>query len=283
MPADPPPGRDVEVGGVRLRVTEFGSGPPTVLLHGGGPGCTAWTDFAPATALLAEGRRLILVDLPQYGASAAPAISGPAVSYHGERVLGLLDALGVDRADFVCQSLGGAVALALAARHPERVRRLVVTGSQPVPPPCGVWSDTTLGPRARAGYYGGEGPTPEKMRELIADLEWHDPSGLPERTVMLRYEASVTPSALELATDPARRGVPEDLTADLPAVQAPVLLLWGEHDPFAGPAYAHALAARLPRGDVAVLGRTSHHPAEERPAAYAAMALAHLERSSHVT
>lgn len=317
MPADAPgtapPGRDVDAGGVRLHIAELGSGRPTVLLHGGGPGCTAWTDFGPVAARLAAGRRLILIDLAQYGRSEAPAIAGPAAPYHAARVLGVLDALGVDRADFVCQSLGGTVAFALAARHPERAGRLVVTGSQPVPPPCGIRSDTTLGPRARADYYGGEGPTPEKMRTLIADLEWHDPSGVPERTVRLRYEASVTPSALELSTDATRRGVsagsaipdqptptglpvfpdqptPTDLPVfpdqpaptDLPgaglsAVRSPVLLLWGEHDPFAGPAYAHSLAARLRRADVAVLGRTAHHPAEERPAAYAALAVTHLD------
>ncbi|MEW2359883.1 alpha/beta hydrolase [Spirillospora sp. NPDC029432] len=273
----PPAGRDVDAAGTRLRVAGLGSGRPAVLLHGGGPGCTAWTDFAPVAARLAAGRRLILVDLPQYGASEAPEIAGPAASFHAARVLGLLDALGVERADFVCQSLGGAVALALAARHPERAGRLVVTGAQPVPAPCGVRSDTAVGARARAAYYGGEGPTPEKMRALIAELEWHDPAGLPEETVRLRYEASVTPAALELAACPGRRGVPEDLTGDLPAVRSPVLLLWGEHDPFAGPAYAHSLAARIPRADVAVLGRTAHHPAEERPAAYAALAAAHLD------
>ncbi|GAA2404634.1 alpha/beta fold hydrolase [Actinomadura vinacea] len=262
----PPDGRLV----ARLHVAELGSGRPTVLLHGGGPGCTAWTDFGPVAARLAADRRLIFIDLPQYGASEAPDITGPAASFHAAAVLGALDALGVGRADFVCQSLGGSVALALAARHPDRAGRLVVTGSQPVPGPCGVRSDTTLGPRARADYYGGEGPTVEKMRALIADLEWHDPSGLPDRTVQLRYEASLTPA-------PDQRGVPEDLTADLPNVRSPVLLLWGEHDPFAGPAYAHAVAARLPRADVAVLGRTAHHPAEERPAAYAALAAAHLD------
>ncbi len=275
--AVPPAGRDVDAAGVRLHVAELGTGRPTVLLHGGGPGCTAWTDFGPVAARLAARRRLILVDLAQYGASEAPDITGPAVSFHVARVLGVLDALGVGRADFVCQSLGGAVALALAARHPERAGRLVVTGSQPAPPPCGVRSDAALGARARAEYYGGEGPTPEKMRKLIAELEWHDPSGLPEETVRRRYEASTAPAALELAADGARRGVPENLTADLPGVRSPVLLLWGEHDPFAGPAYAHSLAARLPAADVAVLGRTSHHPAEERPAAYAALATAHLD------
>lgn len=274
----PPPGRDVDAGGVRLRVAELGTGRPTVLLHGGGPGCTAWTDFAPVTGRLAAGRRLILVDLPQYGASEAPAVTGPATSFHAARVLDLLDALGVGRADFVCQSLGGSVALALAARHPQRAGRLVVTGSQPVPAPCGVRSDTALGARARTEYYGGEGPTPEKTRALIGSLEWHDPSGPPETTVRLRYEAATTAAALALSADPARRGVPEDLTTDLPGVRSPVLLLWGEHDPFAGPAYAHALAARLPRADVAVLGRTAHHPAEERPAAYASLAAAHLDR-----
>ncbi|MGW9425668.1 alpha/beta fold hydrolase, partial [Streptomyces koyangensis] len=61
---------------------------------------------------------------------------------------------------------------------------------------------------------------------------------------------------------------------------APTLVLWGRHDPFAGPDYAAALADALPRGDLAVVGRTAHHPQAERPAAVAALADAFLSDRS---
>ena len=72
-----PEGRYVDALGLRYHLLEFGEGPPTVFLHGGGPGCTGWTDFGPCTPHFAAHRRVILVDLLQYGRSDKPAISGP--------------------------------------------------------------------------------------------------------------------------------------------------------------------------------------------------------------
>src|SRR3546814_3615828 len=51
---------------------------------------------------------------------------------HARMMVGLMDALGVERADFVCNSWGGTIALCLAAHYPDRVRSLVITGSMPV-------------------------------------------------------------------------------------------------------------------------------------------------------
>ncbi|WP_411087315.1 alpha/beta fold hydrolase [Streptomyces sp. 061-3] len=281
MAAEAPSGRWIEVRGLGLHVIELGTrGTPTVLLHGGGPGCSAWTDFGAAAGLLAEGRRLILVDLPQYGDSDSPDITEPLFSFHATQLLGLLDALGIGRADFVCQSLGGSVALRLASAHPDRVGRLVVTGSQPIPPSEPNPHDASLASRIRGEYYGNGGPSPDKMRALMTRLEWYDPAGPPPETVALRYAYSTSPRALELGTDHSRRGTPEDLTEGLAQVVAPVLLLWGANDPFCGPDYVLALAERLSRVDVSVLGQTSHHPGEERPAHYARLVDAFLTEGS---
>ncbi|MGW6752175.1 alpha/beta fold hydrolase [Streptomyces sp. NPDC055006] len=270
MTAELPSDRWIEVRGLKLHVMEMGTrGTPTVLLHGGGPGCSAWSDFGAVAGLLAQGRRLILVDLPQYGDSESPDITGPLFSFHAAHVLSLLDTLGIDRADFVCQSLGGSVALCLAAQHPDRVGRLVVTGSQPIPPPKYLPQRNSLAAQVREEYYGNGGPSLSKMRALMTRLEWYDPAGSPAETAALRFAHSTSPRALELGTDRARRGTPEDLTDALARVEAPVLLLWGANDPFCGPDYAVALAERLPRVDVCVLGCTSHHPGEERPGHYA--------------
>ena len=258
--------------GAALRVRTIGEGTPTVLLHGGGPGCSGWTDFA---ALVPElpGRRLVLVDLPQYGDSDAPRADLPQFSFHARYVLALLDELGIDRADFVCQSLGGGIALLIAAREPHRVGRIVLTGSRPAElgGPSGV-----SGAEIRAAYYGGEGPTPDKMRDLIRSYEWNDPALVPEATVFERFRNSVTVDALALGTDAGARGLSEDLGPLLPDVTAPVLLLWGSADPFAGVGYASRLAAALPAAVLEVLPGTAHHPQEERPRDYARRAAAFL-------
>jgi pimeloyl-ACP methyl ester carboxylesterase len=262
--------------GAALRVRTIGEGTPTVLLHGGGPGCSAWTDFAalvPELAPALPGRRLILVDLPQYGGSDAPRADLPLFSFHARYVIALLDDLGVRRADFVCQSLGGSVALLIAAREPHRAGRIVLTGSRPAD--LGG-APGVSGAEIRAAYYGGDGPTPDKMRDLIRGHEWNDPAMVPEATVFERFRNSVTVDALALGTDAEARGLPEDLGPLLGDVAAPVLLLWGSADPFADVGYASRLAAALPAAALEVLPGTAHHPQEERPRDYARLAGAFL-------
>jgi pimeloyl-ACP methyl ester carboxylesterase len=254
-------------------------GPVTVVLHGGGPGCHAAADFAAVLDRL-PGRRFLLVDLPGYGRSGPPAGRGPAFSGHARALLGLLDRLDLGRVDLLAQSLGGSVALKLAADHPHRVGRIVLIGAQPVPAPAGTTVDPGLGPRARERYYRLDGPSPAAMRRLLAELEWHDASRIPESLIQARYAASVTTTALDTATDPARRGEPEDLSADLARVVSPTLVLWGRHDPFAGPDYAVALTAALPAADLTVLAGCAHHPQSERPDDVAALVEVHLGRLS---
>jgi pimeloyl-ACP methyl ester carboxylesterase len=237
---------------------------PTIVLHGGGPGCHAAADFGALLALRPD-RAWLAVDLPGYGGSPGldlPRYSGPAAALDA-----LLDDEGVSRpVDVLAQSLGGAVALALAARRPERVRRIVLIGSTPTAFP-GVRIAADLGVRLRDALYADPGPA--SMRALMAGAEWYTATP-PDDLVDARLRAAT-------ATDPAAPGAAEDLGSLLGSVTAPVLAVWGAHDPFSGPDYGAALAAALPRGDLAVLGGTAHHPQSERPAAVAALTDAFLQ------
>jgi len=259
-----------------LAYRDVGEGPVIVYLHGGGPGCTSWLDFRDVAQQLRPGWRQLFVDLPQYGASEAGAIEGPIFDFHADRLLSLLDALSLERVHVVAQSLGGAVALDLAALAPERLGRIVVTGSQPVAHPT---SNPALGAEARRSYYGNGGPAPAKMRDLLASLEWHRAAAIPETTVSERYAASTTPWALAIA-DGSGRGDPQDLSDRLGEIRHSVLWLWGAHDPFAPPQYAVDVAASMQSADVAVLAGTAHHPQEERPSTYARLVEEFLSRGT---
>ena len=79
---------------------------PAVFLHGGGPGCSAWTDFGPTAELFARHRQCHFVDLLQYGKSDKSPIEGPRWTYLAASLVELLDALDVDRADVVVQLVG---------------------------------------------------------------------------------------------------------------------------------------------------------------------------------
>ncbi|MGW2339280.1 alpha/beta fold hydrolase [Streptomyces sp. NPDC001661] len=257
--------------GIRYHYHDLGSGPDTVFLHGGGPGCTAWSDFGPVADLFAADRRCLLVDIQQYGKSEKSPIKGPMWDHHAAKTVGLMDTLGVDRADFVCSSWGGTIALNLAAKYPDRVRSLVITGSMPVfyGPLAPLPENGHRGRTARDVYYGGEGPTREKMRDLITKLEWYDGSKLPEETLSMRYEQSLDEEERALAAmSDSPRGDWQDLTEELGQIQAPTLFMWGMQDAFLTPDYPLMLARMVPNGNLHVMDHTSHHLEEERPEAY---------------
>ena len=263
-----PEGHFVKAAGVTYHYLEFGSGRATVFLHGGGPGCTGWTDFGPVAPLFAVDRRCLLVDLLQYGKSEMCEISGPMWDFHAAKTVALLDELGIGSADFVCNSWGGTIALNLAAKYPDRVRSLVVTGSMPVfyGPLAPLPESGRRGRNARDVYYGGAGPSLAKMRELMARLEWYDASLIPDETVRTRYEQSRDPQEMALAarTD-SPRGDWQDLTAELGQITAPVLFAWGMHDAFLTPDYPLMLARMVPHGQLYVMDQAGHHLQEERP------------------
>lgn len=270
-PGPEPPGRVVEVEGRGYYLRELGDGPPLVLLHGGGPGCTGWSDFAVVARMFARKRRCVLPDLLQYGRSDKSAIEGPMWDFHARSMVGLLDALGLEQVDFVCNSWGGTVALRLASGYPQRARSLVVTGSMPVfhGPLAPLPEGGRRGRNARDAYYGGEGPTREKMRALMARLEWFDPDLIPQGTLEMRHRQSLDPAEMALAarTD-APRGEWQDLTAELAAVACPTLFCWGLQDAFLQPDYPMMLCRMVQRGQLHILDRASHHLQEERPVHY---------------
>jgi pimeloyl-ACP methyl ester carboxylesterase len=111
-----------DVNGLSLHYEEHGSGEPLVLLHGG---IGAGAMFAPILPPLAEGRRVITVDLQGHGGTAD--VDRPLrAELMADDIAALLDHLGLEQADVMGYSLGGKVALRLAIQHPARVRRLVL-------------------------------------------------------------------------------------------------------------------------------------------------------------
>ncbi len=285
MPIDikpEPKGRIVDAAGLGYHVIEMGSGAPTVFLHGGGPGCTSWTDFGPVAPLFAEDRACYLVDLLQYGKSEKCLISGPMWDFHAKTIVDLLDALGLERADFVCNSWGGTIALNLAAKYPERTRSLVVTGSMPVfyGPLAPLPEDGRRGRKARDAYFGGDGPTWDKMKDLIDELEFFDRDEIPDATVTARFEQSINAEEMALAArSDSPRGEWQDLTEELGLIQCPVLFAWGMNDAFLTPDYPLMLARMIEHGQLYIMDNASHHLQEERPQHYYSVVSGFLDQT----
>lgn len=283
-----PTGRHVQAGARSYHVITLGtdstdsSGTTAVFLHGGGPGCSGWTDFGPVAPLFARRRRCHLVDLLQYGKSDKEPIEGPRWSYAAGSMVDLFDALAEDRVDLICNSWGGTIAIALAAEYPDRVRSLVITGSMPVfyGPLAPLPQGARRGRIARDTYFGGDGPTPDKMRALIAELEWYDQDLIPDETVQRRYEQSKDPGEMRLAShSDDLRGEWQDLEGHLKRIRCRTFFCWGMHDAFLTPDYPLMLARMVPHGQLFVMDRASHHLQEERPWDYVAMVEGFLAQS----
>ena len=245
------PTRTVEVGGRRLRYLEQGpeapAGDPVVLLHGFGGDLNNWLFN---TDKLAERRRVYALDLPGHGESAKDVGAGDVAEFAG--VLGgFLDAVGAGRAHLAGHSMGGAVALAFALEHPDRVASLALVA------PAG------LGEEINADYIDGF-VAAERRRELkgVLELLFAD-QGLVNRTMVddvLRYkrldgvqEALTTVAA---AMYPSGRQTAV-LTGQLDRLTVPVLVVWGEQDRVLAPAHAEALAGRA---RVELLAGAGHSP-----------------------
>ena len=259
----------------RLTTARSSGSPAECPRHCGGPGCSAAADFAHVIPDLALHRSVYAVDLDQYGQSPSVAIAGYSAEHHAGRLAATLDELGIAGADFVCQSLGGLVALELAATRPDLVRRLVVTGSQPIPGDPST-CDWELGPEMRRRVYAAGTIDEARIRSLQATSEWWDADAIPPALTARRLRATLLHHERIPGADAAARGTWKDMTARLPAVGAPVLLLWGASDPFARPAYALGIAALLPDATVHVIPRSSHHVQSERPREYTRAALSFL-------
>jgi 2-hydroxy-6-oxonona-2,4-dienedioate hydrolase len=120
--------RSVETPSGTVHYNEAGpaDGHPIVMLHGSGAGATGWSNFRGQMQYLADRYRVIAVDMPGWGAS-APATYEQR--NHPVTAIEFLDALGIEKAAFVGNSMGGATSLKVTADHPERVTHLVTLGS----------------------------------------------------------------------------------------------------------------------------------------------------------
>ncbi|MGO9220877.1 MAG: alpha/beta fold hydrolase [Streptosporangiaceae bacterium] len=106
--------------------------PPVLLLHGSGPGVTATANWRPVIPALSQDRRVIAPDQLGFGGTATGERRTYGRAAWTEHALALLGTLGTGPVDIIGNSMGGAIALSLAAARPAAVRRIVLMGSMGV-------------------------------------------------------------------------------------------------------------------------------------------------------
>ncbi len=248
---------------VAVRVLEAGDGPPRVLVHGSGMSASTWAPLMPFLG----ARRLIAFDLPGFGLSDAFDYSRRPLRAHAvAQLTSLLDALGLERVPVVGTSLGGMWALCLALDAPDRITALTSLGVPAVALP-GMHGDpfftalSTPGLRQLAARIrppnvattrrslarGVVGPraaerAPEGFFEVV-----HAGMRQPGfRTAMLSHMRL----AMRLGRPRAENFLSE---AELRQLMLPVLMIWGDEDPYGGPEIGRRACALLPDARLEVI------------------------------
>lgn len=250
---NPEIGRSVTAAGIRTNLHDVGAGSPLLMIHGSGPGVSAWANWRLSIPVLAQRARVIAPDMVGFGFSDRPAGQRYTMDAWVAQAVGVLDALDVERADLVGNSFGGALALALAIRHPQRVRRLVLMGA------VGVPFEITPGLDAVWGYQ----PSFEAMRKLMDVFAWNRALATDE-LARLRYEASIRPGFQESfsAMFPAPRQASVDAMcspeAAIRALPHETLVLHGREDRVIPLANSLTLAQWIPNSQLHVFGHCGH-------------------------
>lgn len=245
-------GRQVDAGGITTNYHDSGRGPVVVLIHGSGPGVSAWANWRPVIPLLSSQFRVVAPDIVGFGYTERP----PDFSYRLRswiaHLKAFLDALGIERAHLVGNSFGGALALWLAAET-GYVDRLVLMGS------VGLHFDITAGLDAVWGYE----PSLDNMRSLL-DIFAFDPSFATDDLARLRYQASVRPGVQEsyAAMFPAPRQRWVDALAlpesRISALANEALVVHGREDRVIPAASSVRLSQLLPNSELHIFGRCGH-------------------------
>jgi len=242
------------VGGVELEYQVEGQGPWLILSHSLTTDLGMWDLQMPP---LLKQFRVLRYDMRGHGRSAAPA--GPySFDELGGDVLGLMDALGIDRASYVGLSIGGMIGQHLALRAPERFERLVLANTTSRIPPEGValWEE-----RIRAVGERGLEPLVQSTLE-----RWFtEPYRQANSDVMAWIGAMIrrTPAAGYIGCGRAIQTL--DLTDRLGAIRLPVLVIAGAEDPGTPPAAGAGIAQAIPGARLEIIARASHLSCIEQP------------------
>jgi 4,5:9,10-diseco-3-hydroxy-5,9,17-trioxoandrosta-1(10),2-diene-4-oate hydrolase len=251
--------------GLRLHYHQAGdpAADTIVMLHGGGPGASAWSNFGRNLLALSDRFHVLAVDQPGFGRSDKPtSYNKPFWTFSADVTAELLGQLGVAKAHFVGNSLGGGTAVRFALDHPQLAGRLVLMA----PGGLGlniISADPTEGIKKLYSFAAPPGPSKEKLADFLRTLVF-DQSMITDELVAERYQFAADPETLRSMaamgatfTDPStfEQGM---LWREAYRLRQRVLLIWGREDrvnPLDG---AFVGLKLIPRAELHVFGKCGH-------------------------
>jgi len=275
MSGNPEIGQSISTGPVMTNYHDVGSGPPLLLLHGSGPGVSAWANWRLPLQSLPRHFRCVAPDLAGFGYSvAAPEMRHTRQTWL-DQIVGFLDAIGVEKAHVIGNSFGGSMALALAIAHPHRVDKLVLMGS------VGVPFDLTPGLDAVWGYE----PSIENMKSVMRIFA-HNQALVGEDLARMRYEASIRPGIHEsysaMFPAPRQRWVDAMSHAekDVRKLRNTTLLIHGRDDKVIPMSTSLTLLEWIDDSQLHIFGRCGHWTQIEHAAAFTQLVINFLSENA---
>lgn len=253
------PGSMIHVDGVGIHYIERGHGWPLVLIHGLGESIYNFRHNIPA---LAERFRVLALDLKGFGFSDRPPDADYSLASQAQLVRNFMIRLGVQQASVLGHSMGGAIAMRLAANFPERVERLILVTSGHNGRLVPGWAGSLLAQPLVEGLvvFALHNRT---LRETLWRTGCYDPAVLTPDVKEAYYQPSrIQGSARAIAKvlgDMAR-----ERPVDLARVHQPALLLWGAEDQWLRLSHAKRLLQALPNAELQIIDRARHMVLEER-------------------
>lgn len=256
--------------GMRMHGFTVGEGPPVVLIHGGGGTAANWIPLL--AALHDDHHKYIALDRPGCGLTDGFDYDGVDLHAHALDVVGQeLDALGVDKAVLVGNSMGALWSIWFAEAHPERVAALAFLGT-----PATVLGTTApkglrmLGAPFIGQLMGLSTPTPERMKRILAgSLGQHAVDVTSPELLEVAVQSRRVPGGarsfrtLAAATtdrNGIRAGFPAPTRDDFARLHAPAVLVWGDADVFADAGFPQRLKEAMPAAAVVVVPGAGHCP-----------------------
>ncbi|MFU5905649.1 alpha/beta fold hydrolase [Pseudomonas aeruginosa] len=246
-------GKSILAAGVLTNYHDVGEGQPVILIHGSGPGVSAYANWRLTIPALSKFYRVIAPDMVGFGFTDRPENYNYSKDNWVNHVIGVMDALEIEKAHIVGNSFGGGLAIATALRYPERVDRIVLMGA------AGTRFDMTEGLNAVWGYT----PSIENMRNLL-DIFAYDRSLVTDELARLRYEASIQPGFQEsfssMFPEPRQRWIDALASSDEDIKTLPneTLIVHGREDQVVPLSSSLRLGELIDRAQLHVFGRCGH-------------------------